>query len=445
SDQQCGRVLGNAEKSWCRAVISGTGITILGLRLSKQLAEKSRLTEILDALKRTHPLLGCKLAYDRSGKTFKFVKPEESPPPTEVSFRSIAKRADGGVPTLQEMVEQEMSENEIWSDPNAYPADGADVLLASVYAISGSESVVILRFHTSVCDRTTAVSLLRELLERVSAGGLKMTVKNGGEGEWALENLIPNGLTKKRIWAHGKAMLGYSLGSLRMTNLEFVNCKKMPRKSEIIRLQLNQQITSHILAGCKAREIKLCGAISAAAILAAHPNKAASRNYGVVTLTDCRSLLQPPLSPQHYGFYHLAILNIHPIKGTETLWDLATSCYTDFSKFKQNNKQFTDMTDLQFLMTKALENPVLTPQSALRSSLVTVFEDPVIDNSGDMRRDVGVGDYIGCSSVHGIGPSIGIFDTVRDGELDCIIVYPSPLHSRQQMEEIVAKMAAILV
>jgi hypothetical protein len=46
---------------------------------------------------------------------------------------------------------------------------------------------------------------------------------------------------------------------------------------------------------------------------------------------------------------------------------------------------------------------------------------------------------------HGVGPSIAIFDTIRDGLLDCVCVYPAPLHSREQMQELVDTMKAVLV
>jgi len=52
---------------------------------------------------------------------------------------------------------------------------------------------------------------------------------------------------------------------------------------------------------------------------------------------------------------------------------------------------------------------------------------------------------MGCASVHGVGPSIAIFDTIRDGSLDCACVYPAPLHSREQMQEVVGKMKAVLI
>lgn len=103
------------------------------------------------------------------------------------------------------------------------------------------------------------------------------------------------------------------------------------------------------------------------------------------------------------------------------------------------------MADLNFLLCRALENPSLTASSSLRTSFISVFEDPVIDNSNQIQKGVGLDDYLGCASMHGVGPSIVLFDTIRDGKLDCLCVYPSPLHSRAQMEELVEKMKAVLV
>lgn len=133
------------------------------------------------------------------------------------------------------------------------------------------------------------------------------------------------------------------------------------------------------------------------------------------------------------------------MKGGETLWGLAKRAYEEFANSKKCNKHFSDMADLNFLMCKAIENPGLTPSSSLRTSIMSVFEDTVIDNGGKNQREVGVEDYMGCASVHGVGSSIAIFDTIRDGSLDCVCVYPTPLHSREQMLELVGKMKVILM
>lgn len=147
------------------------------------------------------------------------------------------------------------------------------------------------------------------------------------------------------------------------------------------------------------------------------------------------------------GFYHSAVLNTHAVKGGEELWELAKKAYTAFANSKNSNKHFSDMADLNFLMCKAIENPALTSSSSLRTSFMSVFEDTVVDDDSDkaQRDQVGLVDYMGCASVHGMGPSIAIFDTVRNGRLDCVCVYPTPLHTRDQMLELVRNMKAILV
>lgn len=119
--------------------------------------------------------------------------------------------------------------------------------------------------------------------------------------------------------------------------------------------------------------------------------------------------------------------------------------YTVFTHYKSCNRHLSDMADLNFLMCRAMENPGLTPSASLRTCLISVFEDTVIDESSDQQNQVSVKDYMGCASAHGIAPSIAIFDTIRDGRLDCICVYPSPLHSREQMQELVDNMKCILV
>lgn len=103
------------------------------------------------------------------------------------------------------------------------------------------------------------------------------------------------------------------------------------------------------------------------------------------------------------------------------------------------------MGDLNFLMCRAIENPGLTPSASMRTAFVSVFEDSIIDESSPLQQEIGLEDYLGCSSVHGVGPSIAFFDTVRDGRLDCACVYPSPLHSREQMVKLVDDMRRILI
>lgn len=470
-----GRSVGGTEHSWCRAVTGGgggTGIVVLAFLFSKPL-DVSVLQNDLRKLQMSHPILRTRLHFDASTKTFSFVT---SPLPfTEIKSFDISStsrillsknnnNSNSNTTPFYMILEHELNNN-TWLNLDRRSLshndddDDADLFFASIYALPDKKWVATLRLHTAACDRTAAVSLLRELLEvLVKAGGEKEVVgKNKGDTKWekgnkgevslGIENLVPSDKSKKPLWARGMDMLGYSMNSFRLTNLKFKDTKS-PRFSEVVRLQMDLPETSRLLSGCKSRGIKLCGALAAAGLIAAHLSKTRpdrQQKYGVVTLTDCRSILEPALSVHNFGFYHSAILNMHAIKGGEKLWDVAKKSYMAFSNSKSCNKHFSDMADLNFLMCRAIENPGLTSSSSLRTSLISVFEDPVIDDSTSLHKQLGLEDYMGCASVHGIGPSIAIFDTIQDGQLDCVCVYPSPLHSREQMQELVDQMKTLLV
>lgn len=59
------------------------------------------------------------------------------------------------------------------------------------------------------------------------------------------------------------------------------------------------------MQGCKSKGIKLFAALSAAGFLAVRSSKKLpdhqGEKYAVVTLIDCRSILDPPLSSHHLG------------------------------------------------------------------------------------------------------------------------------------------------
>ncbi|KAL2323064.1 hypothetical protein Fmac_027443 [Flemingia macrophylla] len=434
------RPVGDTERSWCRAVRSGTGVAVLALRTSSP-PDIPRLQAALHELQSSHPILRSRLHSNAAATSFSFLT---SPAPS-IKIRSETLPSSSAADPLRHVLELELNRTDAWR----HPASDDDLLLATLYGVHGGAStrVLSLTLHVSACDRTTALLLLRELLALMAGGGgavdNNINNEHREEASLAMEDLVPPDKAKKPIWTRGLDMLAYSLTSLRLTTLKFIDTKH-PRLSHVLRLQLNQNHTTQLLAGCKWSGIKLCGALVAAGLMAAHCSKRSSRKYGVVTFTDCRSSLEPPLS-DNFGFYHSAILNTHEVKGGESMWELAKRTYEAFAKSKRCNKHLSDMADLSFLMCKAIENPGLTPSSSLRTSVMAVFEDTVVDNGGSLQRQVGVEDYVGCASVHGVGPSIGIFDTVRDGSLDCVCVYPAPLHSRQQVQEILDNMKAILI
>ncbi|KAE8666311.1 hypothetical protein F3Y22_tig00112503pilonHSYRG00328 [Hibiscus syriacus] len=453
-DAPTGRAVGGTENSWCRAVPGGTGIAVLAI-LTSRTPDVSRLRNALHKLQNSHPVLRSRLHSSPASNTFSFVT---SPSPI-IQIKSFNHSATSTIlenlygqetrnvtlTPLHLILEHELNQNS-WI--GSFSTEN-DMFFVSAYAFPGAKWVLVLRLHAVACDRTTAVSLLRELLTLMGNEEEEMEIMvNKGEVSSAIEDLIPKGKAKKTLLARGIDMLGYSVNSFRLTNLKFKDAKS-PRSTQVVRFLINPDDTRRILAGCKARGIKLCGALAAAGLIAAHNSKCYAdhqkKKYGVVTLTDCRSILEPPLSDHNFGFYHSAVLNTHVIKGREKLWELAHKIYTLFESYKKCNRHLLDMADLNFLMCRAIENPGLTSSSSLRTSLISVFEDTVNDDSNDQQKVVGVDDYMGCASCHGIAPSIAVFDTIRNGLLDCVCVYPSPLHSREQMQELVDAMKCILV
>ncbi|EXB54583.1 hypothetical protein L484_019153 [Morus notabilis] len=427
-DNNLFRAVGGTEYSWCRAVPGGTGITVLALLVSKQ-PDIEILQNALRALQASHPILNTKLHFNPATKTFSFL-------------------SYGPTPNLRIQLFDLQSTAEILRAKND---DGEAV--SPLYCLSEAERALALRLHTAACDRTAAAALLRGLVKELGGGGVgeggaEQGFEGSGEGSLGIEEIIPKGKADKPFWARGVDVLGYSLNAFRLSNLEFRDAVS-PRSSRVVRLQINRRDTERLLEGCKSREIKLCGALAAAGLIAARSSKNLPdhqrEKYGVVTLTNCRSILEPPLSSQHLGFYHSAILNTHDITGGETLWELATRTYMAFANAKENNKHFTDMSDLNYLMCKAIDTPGLTPSSSLRTAFISVFEDPVVNQTDELHKDLCLEDYIGCASVHGVGPSIAVFDTIRDGSLDSALVYPSPLHSREQIQELIDHMKRVLI
>lgn len=256
------RTLGNIEQTWCRAVACGTGATVLALQLAKPPSKLPLLHEVLKKLRHSHPLLRSKLHYNPTTKHFTFHTPAAAPPcavalhdiptTTELLRRlSASSKQTADLSPCHLITEHELNADNTWRNPNSFPCSGgAEVIVASMYALSETRCMVVLRLHAAACDHTTAESVLRELMELVVEveGGRKAAgVENEGEGRMGIEGMVPRGMGKKTIWAHGVDMLGYSLSSLRLTNLKFKNTR-MGRFSEVARLKLDKQQTASILA-----------------------------------------------------------------------------------------------------------------------------------------------------------------------------------------------------
>lgn len=436
------RPVGGTEYSWCRAVPGGTGTTLLALRLSPRTGAATAAETAVRSLQTAHPVLRAHLrAASTSSPTLAF--PASSAPP------QLALAPQPSALDFEPLLERELNRNP-WAAAEPAPgSDGAPVLFAVLYDLPAPAggAALFVRIHTAACDRAASAALLRELLALLGDAGVCAGDPEAAAVEAGLEGRIPKKDAWKPFWARGVDMVGYSINGLRTSTLPFVETGTA-RSTQMVRLAFGRDDTARLLDACKENGVKLCSAMAAATLLAARQSKkldsGQQETYSTATLINCRQFLEPPLDDHNVGFFYSAITNTHKIHGEESLWELAKRCHDSYTHAKNSNKHLTDTADLNFLMCRAIENPQLTTASALRTALVSVFEEPVTYDLSDLQSKAGVDDYACIATVHGIGPSVGVFDSIGDGRLDCACMYPSPLHSRKQMQDLFDTVKRIL-
>lgn len=248
-----GRNVGGTECSWCKAIRGGTGIAVLSLLITKPI-DISRFQTSLHKLQNSHPILRSKLHTSSSSSTdttfsfltshTPFIKIESHN--INVTSNILAKNKNDtvSISPLQQIMEHELNRN-TWQDRTGIDTD---MFVASIYAMPDEKTwVVVMRLHVAACDRTTAVSLLRELLVLMKDEEKEENVVFVEDVvPLAIEDLVPGRKGKKHIWARGLDVLSYSVNSFRFTNLKF-NDTKNARFSQVVRMQLNQTDTQRVL------------------------------------------------------------------------------------------------------------------------------------------------------------------------------------------------------
>ncbi|KAL3699756.1 hypothetical protein R1sor_017778 [Riccia sorocarpa] len=466
------RTLGDTEHNWCRAVESGTGITVLAVFFSRRL-EISALQAAVEVLQLKHPRLRSQLIWVDGKPAFRvspgpFVKIEVLDAAIQgVERNAVEEMLEGEEEqSLGEMqdaeehewmvhVENELNTN-IWSEQHSHCLVPQQLLVVRLRILPNNYSLLTMRVHTAVCDRISGATLLVDLLKALrgtsSIGddnnvGLEDDAEMSSNNLVAIEDAIPPGQANKPFWAHGIDLIGYSLGSRRHALLPFANPDE-PRRSKFIHSVLSVEQTQSLLDACIRADTSVYGAICAAGLKAAAILKqmaTKSEHYALITLIDCREYLEPKLSQSTVGFYHSALMNTHHVNEITDFWELARRCSSSLDNAMKNRKHFTDMGDLNFLMFQAISHPALTPSSSMRTSQLVLFRDPALVQVEDLAQEMGVEHYVGCSSIHGVGPALAIFDSIRKGALHFTGVYPSPLYSRRQMRSYVNAMLNLLV
>lgn len=251
------RQLGGTEHSWCKAVPGGTGITVSALLFSKPL-DFSVVSDAVGKLQTAHPILSCQLRHDPVTGFYSYVTPATpclkiqsfDLPSTAEILRGLANPADDDESSVSDdfhlILDHELNRN-AWQSPGA----DADVFFVSVYTLPGGDAgdklAVALRLHTAACDCATAWTLCMELMGLLGEEGiiqreLECEIKIAP----AMEDCIPEEKIHKPFWARGIDMFGYSMNSLRLSNLNFEDTES-PRTSTLVRLQMNKEDTDRIL------------------------------------------------------------------------------------------------------------------------------------------------------------------------------------------------------
>ncbi|CAM6123423.1 unnamed protein product [Calypogeia fissa] len=493
------RMLGETEHNWCRAVSSGTGITVLSM-LFKRVLDPQVLQQAAISVQLQHPRLRSQLLWIERRPAFKvsddpYVKVEvidaTSPPPpspeeeAEAEAKNEVKNEDIDADGQEQWSTAELqdSEDHKWMahletelNTNMWPElqhclEPIDMFVVRLYLLPEDRSLVVLRLHTAVCDRVAAATVLVDLLKALrdvtvgvedvgssavqeipsQASNLGRQCSSDSTTEThnfiSVEESIPPGKANKPFWAHGIDILGYSLGTRRHALLPFDE-PNSPRSSKFFHCILSVDHTKQLVEACEKRGTSVYGVLCAAGMKAAAAIKLLGRrseHFAVVTLVNCRQLLQPRLSESTVGFYHSALMNTHHINEETDFWDLVKRCSGSIDDAMRNRKHFTDMGDLNYLMFQAIQHPGVTPSCSMRTSLLVLFRDPVLGEMQDLTETLGIEHYVGCSSIHGVGPTLAIFDSVRNGALHFTGMYPNPLYSRAQMLTYLRLMVDIIV
>ncbi|CAM6097291.1 unnamed protein product [Calypogeia fissa] len=456
------RELGATEGNWVLGVDGGTGITVSAFLFGHSLSKATVQAAVIKLVSR-RPFLrsqivyvGQKLFFELSEKT---VLVEELPNPFVGEGRNGKEEKEEEAKEMWlKIVDLEM--NILF--PKTRPTSVFEVHLYN-RGLPGGSSLVVLRSHSAsgdmLCSGVIGSEFLNSLKEAVQKGksgeggsaGLeaelreKATLDNGGVGEdfaydKALEKSVPKGANKKPLWAHGKDIIGYGLGSLRQAYLPFRNTEQQ-RKSQLIRASLSKDATDNLLKMCKTNSSDLYGALSAAALKSVAAYKKVGNKgelYHNIILYNCRSALDPQLPEDALGFYHSALPKIFDTAEKDEYWKVAGGCSKELQDAIKNKTHFTDMGDLNMLMVQAINHPNLTPSSTLRTAMFSVLYEPIIETTNrEVTEVLHLKDFVSASSIHGVGPCFSIFHSLRDGALHLSFVYCSPLFARRDIQTLV--------
>ncbi|CAI7803818.1 unnamed protein product [Closterium sp. NIES-54] len=332
-----------------------------------------------------------------------------------------------------------------------------DVFQVHVYP-SELATCIVLRGHCAAFDRSSALSVTRAFLSALaavlsgSAPSSPTWPSTGVSLPPSLASLMPKGAQAKGFFTKMVDAVGYAASS-HSAMLPFqpgcADSRKNHFRSEIIPIHLSTQ-------ACEARGSSLYGLQCAAALKAAAEELKLKKDesFGVTSLIDCRQYCDPPLAPSAIGVFDSGLPLKHSCSHASSLWGIAGQLTQQVAFAVSKGKHFSELPVLEMLFGTVLNTPSLSPEHSLRTSFLTSFTDGPLpldlttahgtSNGATNGTSNGTGDLALLQldgvmgplvASHGIGPSIGMPDFIKDGALQLLLVYPTPLYSPAQMAQ----------
>ncbi|CAI5491452.1 unnamed protein product [Closterium sp. Naga37s-1] len=472
------RALASNEELWQRASKTGTGLSVTTLRFSRTISLDQVKTAAALAASR-HPILAARIVRVQKPKPHWELRVSgDAPPAVPVAARSwhdvlgvdgaSTLGASESEEALRLVTQLEMNTpmSAVVGEKDEEPTD---VFQVHVYP-SELATCIVLRGHCAAFDRSSALSVTRAFLSALaavlsgSAPSSPTWPSTGVSLPPSLSSLMPKGAQAKGFFTKMVDAVGYAASSHSAVLPFQPGCADSRRnhfRSEIIPIHLFQQETDALKAACEARGSSLYGVQCAAALKAAAEELKLKKDesFGVTSLIDCRQYCDPPLAPSAIGVFDSGLPLKHSCSHASSLWDIAGQLTQQVATAVSKGKHFSELPVLEMLFGTVLNTPSLSPEHSLRTSFLTSFTDGPLpldlttahgtsngatNGTAANRTSNGTGDLALLQldgvmgplvASHGIGPCIGMPDFIKDGALQLLLVYPTPLYSPAQMAQ----------
>ncbi|CAI5979939.1 unnamed protein product [Closterium sp. NIES-65] len=469
------RALASNEELWQRASKTGTGLSVTTLRFSRTISlDQVKSAAALAASQ--HPILAARIVRVQKPKPhWELNVPADAPPAVTVAARSWhdvlgvdgastlgASESEEALRLLTEAeMNMPMSGAVVGTEKDEEPTD---VFQVHVYP-SELTTCIVLRGHCAAFDRSSALSVARAFLSALAAvlAGTAPSSptwpSTGVSLPPSLASLMPKGAQAKGFFTKMVDAVGYAASS-KSAMLPFqpgcADSRKNHFRSEIIPINLSQQETDALKAACEARGSSLYGVQCASVLKAAAEELKLKKDesFGVTSLIDCRQYCDPPLPPVAIGVFDSGLPLKHSCSHASSLWGIAGQLTQQVATAVSKGKHFSELPVLEMLFGTVLNTPSLSPEHSLRTSFLTAFTDGSLpldlttthgtSNGATNSATNGTGDLALLQldgvmgplvASHGIGPCIGMPDFIKDGALQLLLVYPTPLYSPAQMAQ----------